>query len=348
MPFIYIVIAGLQKDTDKTKIINIFISIVLGSLIAGWHYFRPEIIQKIWYEPITEPRPIFNFESLRVMTIGLWEELLSPPIFIIFVIGLIYFIWKYKGKYKNIVLLWFFVPWLIIMLMPHHKLPEYGLGFIPAMILIGAILITVVRKLYIKKILVFFLITIGVFQYIQFSYSSVIKIMNMKLKINGYIISYYDKYNPLIVSNKKQAELILKLTHYFKNNYHKSTFFIDQPCIVLDKYDIAAQIFLNDIPYCQWISDESNIFLADIIIVIGVPKTIEEKKQYVMKQILINPIQSKMFSEEAKNTVIKKTEYIFSQIKKQYCQIDMIYLEENNQNFKVTLLGRKDKFQQFF
>jgi 4-amino-4-deoxy-L-arabinose transferase-like glycosyltransferase len=169
IPFAYIVIVGLKEKTDKTKIINILTAIALGCLIAGWHYFKIDIIKKIWYEPVTETVPVFIFDSLRVMTIGLWEDLLSPPIFIIFIIGLIFFIWKYRGKYKYIILLWFFVPWSIIMLMPHHKLPEYGVGFIPAIILISVIWISNMKYKYIKKIIFLLLIVVGILQYVNFS-----------------------------------------------------------------------------------------------------------------------------------------------------------------------------------
>ncbi|MDD3065044.1 MAG: hypothetical protein PHI20_02155 [Endomicrobiaceae bacterium] len=131
VPFLYIVISGLIEKTDKIKIINILTATAIGSLIAGWHYFKIDVIKNFLFEPTTETTSIFAFESLRVMTTRLWEDLLSPPIFLIFIIGLIFFILKYKGKYKNVVLLWFFVPWVIIMLMSHNKRPEYGLGFIP-------------------------------------------------------------------------------------------------------------------------------------------------------------------------------------------------------------------------
>nr|MCR4662558.1 glycosyltransferase family 39 protein [Endomicrobiaceae bacterium] len=128
-PWLYVVIKGLIEKTDKNRIINILITIIIGSLIAGCHYFKLGIICKVLLEPIVEMVPVFSFESLRITTIGLSEYLLSPFIFILFIIGLIWFVYKYKSQNKWIILLWFTVPWMIITFMPHHKLAEYCLGF---------------------------------------------------------------------------------------------------------------------------------------------------------------------------------------------------------------------------
>ncbi len=147
----YIIISGLRDKFDKTKIKNILFAVKIGILISFWHYFRFFIIEKNLYEPITGTVSIFSFESLRGTTAGLWEELLSPPIFILFIIGLIFFIRKYKGKYKNIILLCFFVPWFIIMLSAYNKISEYGAGLIPSMILFGAVFLSCIVKKYIKK-----------------------------------------------------------------------------------------------------------------------------------------------------------------------------------------------------
>jgi hypothetical protein len=192
--------------------------------------------------------PIFVFDSLRVTTIGLWEDLLSPPIFIIFAIGLVYFIWKYKGQYKNIILLWFFVPWLIIMLMPHSKLPEYGAGFIPAMILIGAVFISYINKSYIKKTVILLLIVIGLLQYVDFSYNlQKIKFFYFQFKCNNNKI-YYFRYNVWRYCNTAKTIAIFNFIKYLKNNYKNNNFLINN-FSYFEKNGLIALMTLNGLDW---------------------------------------------------------------------------------------------------
>jgi 4-amino-4-deoxy-L-arabinose transferase-like glycosyltransferase len=322
VPFIYIVIKGLKEKTDRAKVINVCMSIVLGSLIAGWHYFRPIVLDKILNEPVKETVSIFAFDSLRIMTTGLWEELLSPPIFIIFITGLIYFIWKYKGKYKNIILLWFFVPWAIITFMPHRKKPEYGSGFIPAIALIGAMFISNIKKRNIKETVVIVLIIIGFVQYLDFSY----KILNadlfnkLRLKYKQHYISYFNYNGCLMLLDFKQIQLILGLMNHLKNKYLNEKFLIISNSI-LDTFALESQIL-----YHGMTCDKEN---KTILIFIGNINFIGDK-----------------FNEELKKIGLT-TDEIF-EIEQKYCLIDVFYLDKNkNENTKVTLFGRKDKFPQF-
>ncbi|MBR3628444.1 MAG: glycosyltransferase family 39 protein [Elusimicrobia bacterium] len=171
-PWLYVVIRSLIEKTEKKNTINILLTILIGALISGCHYFRTEIINKVLYDSTADSVSVFSFDSLRVTTTGLSEYLLSPPIFILFIAGLIWFIYKYKNRNKWIILLWFVVPWMMITFMPHYKLPEYCLGFVPAIILISSVFITNITNIKnIKKSLVLFIIIIYSFQYIYFVYS---------------------------------------------------------------------------------------------------------------------------------------------------------------------------------
>ena len=105
-PWLYVVIRSLINKADKNKIINILITILVGSLISGIHYFRPLTINKLLFETITEPMNggIFDFENFRVFTLGLSEYLLSPPFFILFIVGIIWTMSKYNNyKKKHII-----------------------------------------------------------------------------------------------------------------------------------------------------------------------------------------------------------------------------------------------------
>ena len=190
IPLLYTLIKGLVEKTDKNKIINILIAILIGSLIAGCHYFRFEIINKILYEPVTETVPTFTFSSLRVMTIGLWEELLSPPIFLLFIFGFVWFLRKYKNKNKWILILWFIVPWGIIMFMPSRKEIDYAAGFVPAMTIFASLWCSSLKKILVKKIILIFCILICLLQFLDFSFGINMKIFSLKTKYKDNEIFY--------------------------------------------------------------------------------------------------------------------------------------------------------------
>ncbi len=170
IPWLYTVIRSLVEKVEKNKAVNILITIILGASIAGIHYFRPLIIYKVFHEPVIETVQSFYLRNLKIMTIGLSEYLLSPPIFILFIVSLIWFIFKYKNKNKIVLLLWFIIPWITIVLMPTITLPEYGTGFIPAIVLIISIYISHVYKKILKFLLIFFVMIICSLQFLMFSY----------------------------------------------------------------------------------------------------------------------------------------------------------------------------------
>jgi len=338
VPFAYIATAGLREKADKDRIINILLAAAAGSLISGWHYFRLEIIRKILCEPVTETGPVFVFNSLRVMTIGLWEELLSPPIFIIFVIGLIYFIWKYKGKYKNIILLWFFVPWTIIMVMPHRKLIEYGAGFVPAIMLICSIFIASFQKTYVKKLVIILLITIGLLQYMNFSYSIInINLFNLKWQNKNLYIEYWHKKNDLIFY-KDEIELTLNLVNYFKNKYETSKIYILDNVFYCNM--ILGQMYLNNMIAKKGCYNKTDILYSDIIAIIGDLKEPESIFAFKIKNNLLEPVDKNF-----KNKLFEKMQIISERVYEKYHEVGFFYPDERKTDeTKITLLGRKNKF----
>ncbi|GAB1401947.1 hypothetical protein MASR1M68_08580 [Elusimicrobiota bacterium] len=347
VPFLYIVIVGLKEKLDKIKIINILTATAIGSLIAGWHYFRPLIIKKLLYDGIEEAASIFEFESLRVMTIGLWEDLLSPPIFLIFIIGLIFFILRYHGKYKNVILLWIFVPWTIIMLMPHYKAPEFGAGFIPAMVLIGAVFLSNIKYVS-KKIVVIFLIFIGLQQYFYFSYGVLrTELFDVYFKYKKYVISYYNKNNHFMVCSNERTEQIVKLVKHLKNKYPKNSFYYDWTHDRDNPDSELSYMRLNNMD-CRAGAYEDNNISSDIIIIIGNPRNAHDivKLKVDIKLSFYkfaDIITKKFIAREFKAVKNNLTE-----IERNYRVIEVFYIDESkDENKKVTLLGRKDKFPDF-
>ncbi|MCR4662620.1 MAG: glycosyltransferase family 39 protein, partial [Endomicrobiaceae bacterium] len=237
VPWLYVVINSLNEKKDKIRIINILITILIGSLISGCHYFRPDIFFKVIREPIIETFP----SCLRVPTIGLSEYILSPLLFILFVIGLIYFIYKYQNQKqkKYIVLLCLFVPWTIITFMPHHKLAEYCLVFVPAMILIISFFLESIKNYFLLVITVI----VCLFQYIFFLYA----IDNHLFKISFNGIKYYDisVFNELSLTDKKEIEFYLKLIKIIDpHSITKREVFLDATDIDLGAFTSLANIYL--------------------------------------------------------------------------------------------------------
>lgn len=243
-PFLIILIQSLKKDFKLQDTFNILLSIAAASLISGWHYFRFLIFRKLINEPITDPgAPVFSFESLRVVSVGLWEELLSPPLFFLFLAGLIWFIVKYKNNYKYPFIFCMLVPWTVIMFMPQQKYAEFAAGCIPVMILISALFLSSVAKESIKKIIFFVIIFTGILQYIDFSYGIDTKLFNAEFNYKNHRITYYNKKNPFIIYyDNKRDPLKIQIVKYLKDNYPDATVLIKQL-----RYDVV-----DDLAFISW------------------------------------------------------------------------------------------------
>ncbi|MFA7073909.1 MAG: glycosyltransferase family 39 protein [Endomicrobiaceae bacterium] len=248
-PFAIILVQSLRKNFKTSTIINVLIAVSSACLISGWHYFRFLIFRKLVNEPITDPgAPVFSFESLRVMTIGLWDELLSPPIFLLFLIGLVWFIAKYKSYYKYPFIFYMLVPWTVIMFMPQQKYSEFAAACIPIMILISALFISNIRKETVKKIIIIVTVCIGMLQYIDFSYGIDTKLFNSGFKYKKHRISYYNKKNQAIISyNNKRDILKIQVRDYLKENYPDANILIKELSNdTVDNLSFISWMYLNN------------------------------------------------------------------------------------------------------
>lgn len=341
MPFAYTVFLSLRDRSYKIKINNIIFAAITCALISGWHYFRPEIISKLISEPVIERAPVFSFESLRVMSIGLWEELLSPPVFIFFITGLVYFFAKYSGKNKMVILLWFLIPWAVIMFMPHSKIAEYGAGLIPAAALIGAVFINSWKFLIIKKTAILLIVLLGFFQYLDFSYGLETGLFDGKIELAGKKIRYYDLYGRLVFYDKNKSIPITDIVEHLKRNYSENTFFVES-FLSVDSDAVATQMCLNDLECVQGYYDDKNLFDSDIIIISDLRfdkfSDLRTQRIYANGEIL-------HITEEIKKEILFKTKEVFDRIKKEY---KLIYIfnpfEKDISGTKIILLGKKNKF----
>ena len=259
-PWLYVVIKSLAEKIEIKKVINILITIAVGSLIAGCHYFNSGIINKILNEPIREPVNIFACENIKMLTLGLSSELLSPIIFLLFLSGFVWFVVKFNNKHKWCILLWITVPWLIIMFMPHHKEPEYCIGFVPAIILIIALFFSGIKNKISKIVMLLILILVLLLQFFDLSYKKIFLLDNL---------CFYNRYN-LMFYEKDDTSRFVELIEKLKPFKDKNIFVYNTDDFIMQHHTLLAFMALNDLTVC------SDISQADIVVNNGKEKSLEE------------------------------------------------------------------------
>ncbi|MDD5020624.1 MAG: glycosyltransferase family 39 protein [Endomicrobiaceae bacterium] len=288
MPFIWEAINALRTKPKKSTLLNIVISVIIGFIVAAVHYCNPDAIKKVFTDPMVQSKPIFAFESIRTMTFALYDELLSLPIFLVCLAGLWYFIKQHKNKHKVIVLLWIFVPWTIIFLMPHYKVSEYCSGFIPAMILIGSIFISHIKRNDVKKMLLIFLITIGIIQYINFSYFPGVGLSKIYIKFHSRVFKYYNTNSKNIMNfdANKKSENIVRVVDFIDKLCPKSklSVYIDEKASINNRV-LRSCMLLKDMKCLP--RDRERFVLRydqDAIVIVGeMPLVINKNKKIINK-----------------------------------------------------------------
>jgi hypothetical protein len=194
--------------------------------------------------------------------------------------------------------------------MPHRKLPEYGAGFIPAMVLIGAVFISYINKSYIKKTVILLLIVIGVFQYIL-----ILNCFNIKIKFNSIC---YNIQSNLISYNPCYSKTYIGFFEILKK-YKDSKFYYLYSNAV-DSELILMQMFLNNIYFKEGKFDtyQKEMFEADIILMFG-----ESNIEYILEDML-KCVNAANVTTEFKNELLKRIEYILYEIQKKYHTIDVV------------------------
>ncbi len=209
-PLLWTIIVSLRQQVKRHVITNIVFSGIIACIMGALHYADPEAIKKVFMDPVIQSKSIFSYESFHVMIFDWYEQLLSLPIFLISLAGLWYFIKNYKTDSKTVILLWIFVPWTLVFLMPHYKLSVYFSGSIPAVILVASIFITHIKINKLKRRLIMFLLAIGIIQYINFSYFPEQGLGNIEITVKGKIFRYYyaDNRDMLYFSDEDRSSLV--------------------------------------------------------------------------------------------------------------------------------------------
>jgi hypothetical protein len=320
--------------------------IAIASLIAGIHYFKQDIIVKILTDPVSNSVPVFLFENMRVMTIGLFEELLSPPFFILFLAGFIWFLREYKNKCnKMILLLWFLIPWAIIMFMPHNKVSEYGAGFIPAMILIISVYLTNIKRRAVQFIIMSAIISIGILQMFVFSYMPK-KFLDIGFKFKEHYISYYNnKFNLYSDYSKKMVNII----SYIKNRYPKEIIYIEtlnynnNNALAMLAYKEKLNVFTLD--DWTWNSTyyEKHKNEIGVIVYAGEKATIEEKTDVFLERYDEHPGQLQNIPrQEYLNLISNKIEEFEKRVRQDFKVVEIWESENSKEDLRVEILEIKN------
>jgi len=219
------------------------------------------------------------------------------------------------------------------MFMPHAKASEYGAGFIPAAVLIGAVFIESLRNNVMKKLLVFFVVLVCFFQYIELSYDNAyffkFNVVSSKIKYFNPVLIYYDK---------KDADFSVKTMQYIKEKYKNKSFCIED-CPMFNSYDkslmTATLLKLNGFDtLVGYVINASEFFNKDILIIIG--------KSEILDGTLDERIKRIQMMSWLDMSYIIKTENIFNKIKQTYKVIDEFYpFGVKDDDLKVTLLAQK-------
>ncbi|MBN2407366.1 MAG: glycosyltransferase family 39 protein [Elusimicrobia bacterium] len=176
-PFI-IALCFLAAETRKKNyrpLLNLCLSAAAASAIIFPHYFTAGKIYYVFHNHLAEPKPDpwYHYSNLRLFTAGLWEELLSPPFFILFVTGIYFFFFRQKGKQiKCMFLLWLAVPYLTLLMMPHWVKVRYMMPLLPVMALLSARGAASLLKNRPGRLALYTLLSAGVLQYLVFSYDT--------------------------------------------------------------------------------------------------------------------------------------------------------------------------------
>ena len=334
VPLLFLVIYSLTRKVTFQKILNILIAIMACIILAGIHYFRIQTIDKL-FEDYCSCDTILTFETTRCLTVGLWEELLSPPIFILFIMGLIYFITRYKQNDKKIILLlYFIVPWLAIFFMKHYKSFEYCLAFVPILILIASIYLTSISNKIIKRIILVSILIISLGQYVAFSYfpKEDRKIFNNIYYYNEKVFNrdvyYFGRKN---FDKDEDLENKVSLILFLKKQCSKNKIVIPK----LPTYVFRENIFILSLTlYCidYVFSNNDNVFVLDSDIEDCIDNLNKEnivlfvdnlKKEYIYQYLELENIEKneRYNDEEYIDNLCSRIKDMLSLLKKEYDEI---------------------------
>lgn len=162
----------------KLTILNIVMALSLGFLISLIYYNHPICWLKAWFsgKSYTYISPSIWQTSWRTFS-GItfyirslfWQ--LTPFFYFLFFV-MFFLLLKSNIRYKLFLTLWLLCPITILTFIP-NKWPRHIMPSLPAIALITAIGISQIKKKKIKTLILIFVLTVGLIQYLIISYGKV-------------------------------------------------------------------------------------------------------------------------------------------------------------------------------
>lgn len=355
-PYVYIILKTTINKINLNKIINILMTIIIPVLITGYHYFVNKGMYKVFREAIIDPAPIFSSDNLFPLTVNLWDTILSLPIFLLFMISLVWFIAYYKKIYKstniNIIFLWFFVPYFTLMFIKQCARIHHILPIVPPIIFIVSIFLSNLKNKLLKKFIISITMIVLLSQYIIFSFplSRISKLFDNYVSIFGLEIMYYDNNNLFI---KHGDENLQRFINYLNDKYTNQNkiilfYFGYKPYNIglINSY-LLFNGFKTDAK--QQAEDNDYKILKNFDIVMLLTSGLETEEEFAnsltQMQIVGNYI-SKEYIENFRKQSLTNIRNIFKSIREDYCIIDKMYIYQEDKEYEIVLFGKKDKYKE--
>ena len=209
---------------------NILIAAVLFLIVISPYYFNITILKFILIDRQISNEPAqhawYTFDNLRLFTTGLWENQLSPPFFIAFIIGL-YFVVKHKylTSVKPMIFLWIVVPTVIVLFMNNQKSVRYLLPLMPAYALVTAAGLRTILWTRRGIVIVCIILVAGLLQYRYISYGS----SDISINIMGKQWHYFSrselnqKFSDMQNTGERMQGIYQGLMERYRQSGNKST-----------------------------------------------------------------------------------------------------------------------------
>lgn len=170
------------RPFETRRALNLLLMLAATAAAVSFYYASPAILYKEATEPFRESvGPWILFHNWRTYTLGLSENLLSAPFFLLFMGSLAGLLRrKPRGFQEGLLLSWILVPWALIFFMPHAKQLSYFVPILPAAALLSASALCAFPPRW-RRIAMPALVVLGMVQYASFSFGVLDKLRDIPL-----------------------------------------------------------------------------------------------------------------------------------------------------------------------
>jgi 4-amino-4-deoxy-L-arabinose transferase-like glycosyltransferase len=176
-PAIFLLFDSLSNKSSRMKVIlNFSFALLLGAAIAAlWYIPNFSHMFPLLISAVNDPSLVpFDSSSLAFRNIFFYFNLIFNEqillfFFLIFIFSVFIFCRKIGRRYLFLFLSCFIIPYIIFTLFP-NKFYYYTLPYLPVIALITAYGLLNIQKTFFRKIVIWFVVSVGLFQFIVISY----------------------------------------------------------------------------------------------------------------------------------------------------------------------------------